>query len=303
MKALPEDFKVRLANTGTTLCQIWTLKLKNGDLHRLTDHDADVIFGGDTYAAQTGFELSAVRTTLNEGVASATVSITISEQSEITEDSARRGILNDSEIEIYTVDYIVPDAGSLPVLGGTVGRQTFTDKGKLDLDIDGAFAAANRQIGENYSQTCRNQFGDNRCRYPVETLRVAFTVTASGSGNHTFTSVETVKAAHYWDFGVVTFETGNNRNTSHDVTISDADGTIHMGLAPGFEIMPGDTGTIIPGCSKFREMCATRWNNVLNIRAEPDAPTPDDIAVSTPPAPVTPPPITNQQFYGSFPGA
>jgi uncharacterized phage protein (TIGR02218 family) len=167
MKALTPGYLAVIAKTGTTLCNLWTLTLQNGDVFRLTDHNEDVVRGGETYQARTGFELSAVRTTLNEGVASCTVSITIADTSVITEANARRGILNEARLVIFEVDYTDPDAGSLDILGGVVGRQSFTDRGRLDLDIDGSFAAANRQIGEVYSQTCRNQFGDHQCRYPV----------------------------------------------------------------------------------------------------------------------------------------
>lgn len=271
MKDATPEFAASLAATGLTLCRVWTLTLKNGTIIRRTDHDQDVVFGGNNYSARSGFQLSAIRTTLNEGVANATISVALSDDSDISEDTVKRGVLDDARLVVTLIDYTTPDAGSMPVIGGRIGRQRFTELNLLDADIDGSAAGLGRTIGEHYSQNCRNQFGDRQCRYPVETLRTPFTVTSVGPAS--FVAAETVAPVGYWAFGVVTWTSGNNAGNAYDVTASEADGRIALGIATGFTIEPGDQGTITPGCSKERSMCADRWKNLMNIRAEPDAPT------------------------------
>jgi uncharacterized phage protein (TIGR02218 family) len=93
----------------------------------------------------------------------------------------------------------------------------------------------------------------------------------------------TVQAAvaGYFDFGLITWLTGNNAGTQSDVLAWDGTSLIDLLLPTGLPIQVGDTFTITPGCDKRLASCFAKFNNVVNFRGEPFVPG-EDAALSYP---------------------
>jgi Uncharacterized conserved protein (DUF2163) len=53
--------RAHLDEETTRLAAIWRITRKDGQQFFFTDHDRDVVFGGDTYRADAGFERTAIR--------------------------------------------------------------------------------------------------------------------------------------------------------------------------------------------------------------------------------------------------
>jgi hypothetical protein len=53
--------RAHLDAVTTRLAAIWRITRKDGQQFFFTDHDRDIVFGGDTYRADAGFERTAVR--------------------------------------------------------------------------------------------------------------------------------------------------------------------------------------------------------------------------------------------------
>ncbi len=51
-----------------------------------------------------------------------------------------------------------------------------------------------------------------------------------------------------------------------------ANSMITLVLPMGSSVQVGDTFTIVAGCDKSRETCASKFNNILNFRGFPDVP-------------------------------
>ena len=62
MKDLSQALKDHLAGEVTTLASCWRLERRDGVVFRFTDHDADLVVGGETYAARAGISRTAVET-------------------------------------------------------------------------------------------------------------------------------------------------------------------------------------------------------------------------------------------------
>jgi uncharacterized phage protein (TIGR02218 family) len=90
--------------------------------------------------------------------------------------------------------------------------------------------------------------------------------------------------AGYFDYGLMTFNSGLNSGLSMEVK-SYHPGTIELQLPMPYQVAVGDTYTIIAGCGKrVNEDCKTRYNNVVNFRGEPHLPGADQLmAVGSPP--------------------
>src|ERR687892_225160 len=60
-KIVTPAMRAHLDEETTRLAAIWRITRKDGQQFFFTDHDRDIVFGGDTYRADAGFERTAIR--------------------------------------------------------------------------------------------------------------------------------------------------------------------------------------------------------------------------------------------------
>ncbi len=75
----------------------------------------------------------------------------------------------------------------------------------------------------------------------------------------------------YFDGGLITFTSGLNTGLSMEVK-NYVPGVIVMQLPMPYTVAPGDAYTMHAGCDKSLATCRDRFNNVVNMRAEPYLP-------------------------------
>jgi hypothetical protein len=76
----------------------------------------------------------------------------------------------------------------------------------------------------------------------------------------------------YFDFGLVTWLTGANAGLAAMEVKAYVPGQVTLQLPPPYPIVIGDTYSIHAGCDKLLATCRDRFNNLLNMRAEPYLP-------------------------------
>jgi uncharacterized phage protein (TIGR02218 family) len=189
---------------------------------------------------------------------------------------ARRGSLDRALINVIQIDYLNPTVGNVPLFNGLVRDVAMTDPGECSLSVGGTLMRTDSRLVERYSETCRNEFGDEICGLDLETLAVEFTVVEVGSRGGWFTALELTQASGFWNMGKVTFLTGNSEGQTYEIgsfVQDDVAGKAFFLLKTRFRVEIGDTGKIYPGCNKFIGLdCFTRFNNVTNFRGEPFVP-------------------------------
>jgi hypothetical protein len=80
-------------------------------------------------------------------------------------------------------------------------------------------------------------------------------------------------ASGYLDNGTLTWITGQNAGTSHEIkTYAGSGSIVVLWLGLNYPTQAGDTFYYMPGCDKRRDTCVTKFNNILNFRGEPDIP-------------------------------
>ncbi len=75
----------------------------------------------------------------------------------------------------------------------------------------------------------------------------------------------------YFDYGLITFTSGLNSGLSMEVK-SYVPGQITLQLPFPYAVVPGDAYTMHAGCDKSLATCRDRFNNIVNMRAEPYLP-------------------------------
>lgn len=96
------------------------------------------------------------------------------------------------------------------------------------------------------------------------------TVTAKSS-NQVFADSAITEPDDFWAYGKVLWLTGANAGAS--VEIKSQTGTVLELFVPmRYDVQIGDTFRLFAGCDKKKATCRDKFNNIANMRAEPDKP-------------------------------
>lgn len=272
MKTVTNAYKALLAARVQRRAKLWRVRLLSGEYRYYTDDSRPIRYAGQVYSSNPGIQISAVRNGLDSTTQTATITFAFSDNG-ITKAQLRNGDLDNAQFEVVQVHADELSAGSMYVFGGYVDDFSFDDY-QAELNLTGySSRRGGSMIGEQYSQRCRNIFGDARCTVDVDSFAEIGTVTAENVGQQKFSSIGTLPhEPGYWSFGSVKWLTGGNTGRVFDVADVSPEGVITQGTAAPYPIYPGDTFLMRPGCSLFREECSARWGNLLHFRGEPDVP-------------------------------
>src|SRR5579884_3285637 len=121
MKQISSPLAARLAGEVTTLATCWKLTRRDGAILGFTDHDADLVFDGITYKAQSGFTPSAIQNTGSLSVDNLSAEGMLS-SGVITEADILAGAYDFAEIEIFQANYADLTQGGLKLRRGWLGE-------------------------------------------------------------------------------------------------------------------------------------------------------------------------------------
>lgn len=269
MRTASANFKSRLANEVTSLCLLWTITRADGTIIRFTDTDQDVVYDGNTYATVKGFTATAVSVVLGSQTSGLNIAC-ITDDTVFLEADIRAGLFNSAICEIDAIQWEHTADGKAQLFKGTFGNIEISEIGEVDIEVFGIGLLGRLLATQKYSPSCRAQFGDERCGVDLDALEATFTVDVmSITSLQSFTTLELSEADEYWTFGVLKFETGPNAGLAFEIMKStSATKEIKLFVPLPFPAESGDTGVLVPGCSKQFSMCRDRWNNKLNFRGE-----------------------------------
>lgn len=124
--------------------------------------------------------------------------------------------------------------------------------------------------------TCGNAVYDANCTLSKATFTTApQTVIASPAPTVSSFAFTGAFVVNYFNLGVVVFTSGALAGQKRMVTTSTAGTTVLLTLQRAFSVAPaaGDTFTVYPGCDKSLLRCGVTFNNLVNFRGLPFAPT------------------------------
>ena len=274
----------------TRWAQTWTITRTDGKVFAFTSLDRDLTFKGVVHKACDSLLASSTE------MSSALGSIGNMELTGVISDDAIKdeelygGLFDGAEVEAWIVPW-ENAGGELPfrILAGTLGdaKQGLTSF-TSEIITPGA-TMKQKPLVEVVTPGCRYELGDSRCAFDLSTLEVAGTVTdvllanTVNSGNRRiFTDSTRTEDARHFEYGEVTWTSGDNVGTSTEVK-DFSDGTFKLWLPLLHRIAQGDTYTARPGCDKTVAVCKTKFNNFVNYGGFPDVPGQDRM-VRTPDA-------------------
>jgi hypothetical protein len=179
MKTLSANLTTHVAQEVTTLSTCWKITRRDGEVKAFTDHDQNLVVGGVTFLAQSGYTRSAVQTSdqLNVDTLEAE-GVLVSDQ--LSDEDLRNGLYDRSQIEIFLVNWNDLTGGMLTLRRGWLGEVEREGAG-YKAELRGLLQAFAQHYGQLYSPDCRADLGDSRCGIVlVPTAWQALTVYAVG---------------------------------------------------------------------------------------------------------------------------
>ena len=141
-KNLTPAMRAHLDAETTRLAAIWRITRKDGQQFFFTDHDRDIVFGGETYRADAGFERTAIRSDAGFAVDNLDL-VGVFAEGGIVEDEVRAGLFDGAEIALSFVNWQDPDTyGEIKLRRGTLGEVRLTPQGHFTARAAGPVAAA-----------------------------------------------------------------------------------------------------------------------------------------------------------------
>jgi uncharacterized phage protein (TIGR02218 family) len=287
MKTLTPAFAAHIREPVTTLAVCWHIQKNDGALILGTQHDRDIEITvsqhplldlSGVYRAQAAITGSDIHSgsdmsvdnmdvdgaTQSAGDSSGYVAVDISVA------DIEAGLLDNAPVTVFLVNWSTPDAGQALLRRGRLGNLTRDSEGRYRTEVRGLSQLLSQQIGYVYQDTCNVvRFGDSRCRYDVEAIRIESPITAVVS-NKEFSIAEpgTPPPAGYPLGGEVLFLSGENEGYTREVKVmTAAGGSLALAL---YEELPedveiGDEIQITPGCDRRWSTCRA-YANLANFR-------------------------------------
>ncbi|UTC29886.1 hypothetical protein BAJUN_02800 [Bajunvirus bajun] len=170
MKNLSKQMLGRLRRGVTTLCTCMTIRRRDGKVLTFTDHDQPVDVAGTLFLPYHSFSRTSVSSTLELDVDGLEL-IGILNSTAVSREDIAAGDFDGADVEVFVVDYEMPEIGKVILRIGTIGEIVANEDGTFEAEVRGLSQVYTFRIGESYTPECRANLGDRRCKVPIEPPR------------------------------------------------------------------------------------------------------------------------------------
>lgn len=263
MKTLSGGMQTRVAARDASLRWAVQFTRRDAQVFRFAAGRRSITIGGNLYDAAPGFAVSSLTCTAGFEVDSA--KLTVLTNDDMVKADFLTGRWDGCRVDFNQYDWANAANGFIPWPFYRVADVQPIDGG-FELELRDGRQLWRRDYTLSTGKTCRNRLGDARCGVNLATFTFAFTVTAVASRAQ-FTASALAQAADYFTEGYVVFSSGFYAGLKVMILEHDAGGIIKLGESLIEDVVIGATGTITAGCLKRIEDCATKFSNILNMRA------------------------------------
>lgn len=285
MKTIPSGMQADLNSGSTKHCFCWKLTRKDSTVMGFTDHDLNLIFGGVTYLAATGFTASAIKSTNTLAVDNSQVDGMLSSNA-ILESDIDAKLYDNAKISIYRVDWTNPSVNNVEVFTGYLGTLT-RGKHSFMAELRSINQAVNQPTGRLYSKMCSVDLFSTQCGKLVGSVtngQLTGRAVSSVFSRRMFVTTDTTLVSllnGFYNGGLLTWTSGANSGAaieikSFQVIAGGGAAWIELWESMAANISAGDLFTIRVGCDKTITTCYNTFNNVVNFRGFPRMPGQDN---------------------------
>ncbi|MDX1901892.1 MAG: DUF2163 domain-containing protein [Gammaproteobacteria bacterium] len=252
-----------------TITRCVRIERRDGVVIGLTDHDADLVVQGILYKSAVGYTPTAIQANDNLSVNNIDVEGILAVAG-VGRDDIAGGLFDYARVYVFEVNYKKPTYDIMPLVTGFWGESKLQEN-KYTTEFRSLSQALQQKLGELYSITCRANLGDSRCKANLASFTVSGTVN-DVTNKAIFSASTFAQDSGYFQFGLLTWTTGNNTSYSMEVKVFTTGGGFQLVQPMPNTIEVGDTFHVYAGCNKAIATCKAKFNNVVNFRGEPFVP-------------------------------
>jgi len=271
MNSISAALQTHYSGDAVTLARCLRLQRVDNTVLGFTSLDHDFVFGGVTYAAVRGITGSDVTSGLSLEVDNSEASGMLNSDN-ITEADLNAGLWDYCAFRLFEVNYRDLTMSDRKVRAGNLG-QVSKDRSGFTAELVGLLQRYQTIIIELSSVGCRASLGDTRCTVVLAGspgYTVTGSITTGGSG---FTVADSGRGEvdEYFTYGVITMTSGLNAGIRREVkSFTNTGGVIGLQMPFPYAVAAANTYSMHAGCDKAKRTCIDKFNNVVNMRAEPD---------------------------------
>lgn len=166
MKSASSGMQAHIASETLTLATLWRIARQDGAVFAFTDHDQDIVYGGETYVAALGYGRSAIASG-SELAVDETEVLGLLNSASIDAAALRAGVWDHAEVRIFLVNWANLGHGEIKLRRGRLGEVIARDDGSFRAELRGLAQPLQSTVGSLYQAECRADLGDARCRVPL----------------------------------------------------------------------------------------------------------------------------------------
>ena len=295
---------LRSEHLTTAIC--WSIAKRDGTFIRGTEHDEDIVINGfpgvlitwdlasvtfdddsitfddleipsvspafdGTYRAganisastvQSGSEMAADNMDVDGAIPNTPTDVI-----DVTVDDIEGGLLRQTPVTVFFVNWQAPNAGQVIMRRGFLGEIARDSDGMYTTEIRGLLQLLSQVFVETYGERCVvKRFGDERCK--VDLAPYTHTGTVTAVTNRKAFDTDLVLGT-YPDFrgGAFTFTTGDNAGYLREAKsgADPAEGAFTFWEGWPNEPQIGDEFTVVQACDRSASACKA-YNNIVNFR-------------------------------------
>jgi uncharacterized phage protein (TIGR02218 family) len=282
MRPIPSALQAKLDSGVTTLARCWKVFRRDGVVRGFTDHDRDLVVGGVTFRAGTGFSSSEAVSRFDLSVDGAEISGALADDS-LTDADLAAGRYDAALVETWLVDWGEPSLNVLTARGtlGEVRRegQAFV------AELRGLADLLSQESGRLYTARCGADLGDARCKVDLSNPALRGTSAVSAvEGTSIFVASGLDGFADGWfSLGRLAWTSGANNGLAIEIKqhrLAAGHARLTLWQAMPEQIAVGDAFTVTAGCDKSFATCRARFANTDNFRGFPQIPGNDFLLAS-----------------------
>lgn len=268
MRNFSAPVKDRIADEATSFVWCFLIQLRTGEQFFYTEGSTSITVEGINYRADPGIKVTAVRDGDKAATQTATIEIGYADDM-ITEEIVRKGGLDKATFNLGFADYRDRSIPFIEVFSGRVDRVTASNPYSCSVDLTG-WQQKTVQLPGVYSLKCRNVFCDQGCTLNIEDYKHPFTMQGDSTDGMTF-RVDVAVDEGALSYGSCEWLTGRNAGVKVGIAYNAGDQVKLMAPTPYLPVA-GDTGILTEGCDFYADTCEERFDNLLNMKAEPAVP-------------------------------
>lgn len=272
--ATSKPIKSLLVLPSQRLATCWRIERADSTILRFTDFPHEITLDGYVYSPLSSVSASARKA---ETGGDSNVDIRgVLDSDTITTDDLEAGLYESARVYEIVVDWQYPFAGHVAENVFVIESVRWT--GEIwDARLSSLPFLLKNKTGYLYTRSCRWRLGDANCGINLATYTRTGTVGTLNQARLEFESTISGAACpdDWFTDGVITWTSGDNDGLSSEVRLFLAeDNVLSLHFQTPFDIAPGDTFSITPGCDGlFDGGCGTdKFNNKVRFGGFPDIP-------------------------------